>query len=127
MKLQYYTFIRGCFKNKMYDGGCLLIDEMCAPGFKADASTTSMLFNLLQSKEQDPCSLLCRRSSCLDYINESFIRVQNTLNCQNFVLFATIFYFNSKCDISVIMCNFVVHQIRNGTVINFNQNVICHC
>ena len=60
-EVTYNTLIRGCFKNKMYDGACVLIDEMCAHGFKADASTTSMLFDLLQSKEQDPALLAMQK------------------------------------------------------------------
>ena len=57
----YNTLIRGCFKNKMYNGGCELIDEMVAHGFKADASTASMLFDLLQLKEQDPALLALQK------------------------------------------------------------------
>ena len=57
----YNILIRGCFKNKMYDGGCLFIDDMVAHGFKADASTASIVFDLLQLKEQDPALLALQK------------------------------------------------------------------
>ncbi|KAL8156138.1 hypothetical protein AgCh_001294 [Apium graveolens] len=50
-----------CFENKKYDEGCVLIDEMVAQGFSVDASTTSMLFDLLTSKGQDSALLALQK------------------------------------------------------------------
>ena len=50
---------------------------MCAHGFKADASTTSMLLNLLQSKEQDPAPCFAREVHALTTSMSEFIKVQN--------------------------------------------------
>ncbi|KAL8106935.1 hypothetical protein AgCh_023654 [Apium graveolens] len=57
----YNTLIRGCFENKKYDEGCVLIDEMVAHGFAADDFITSMVFDLLKSKEQDPALLALQK------------------------------------------------------------------
>ncbi|KAK1402311.1 hypothetical protein POM88_001916 [Heracleum sosnowskyi] len=53
----YNTLIRGCFHNKKYNEASVLIDEMCARNFSADASTKSLLLVLLESKDQDPALL----------------------------------------------------------------------
>lgn len=51
--ITYNTLIRGYFQNEKYDEVCVLIDDMRVHGFSADASTSAMLLNLLESKEQD--------------------------------------------------------------------------
>ncbi|KAK1352736.1 pentatricopeptide repeat-containing protein, mitochondrial-like [Heracleum sosnowskyi] len=53
----YNTLIRGCFHHKKYNEAGVLIDKMCARGFSADASTASVLLDLLESQEQDPALL----------------------------------------------------------------------
>ncbi|KAK1402255.1 hypothetical protein POM88_001860 [Heracleum sosnowskyi] len=50
----YNTLICGCLHNKKYNESSVLIDEMCAHSFPADASTTSLLLDLLELEEQDP-------------------------------------------------------------------------
>lgn len=57
----YNTLIRGSFHNKKYNEASVIIDEMCARGFSADASTMSLLPVLLESKDQDSALLALRK------------------------------------------------------------------
>ncbi|KAL8090071.1 hypothetical protein AgCh_039512 [Apium graveolens] len=56
----YNSLIRGCFYNKKFKEAVVLVDEMRARDFSADASTTSMLVDLLGSEEQDDNLLALR-------------------------------------------------------------------
>ena len=54
--------IRGCLQNKIYYDAGVLLDEMLGRGSAADASTASVLLDLLDVKEQDPALLaLCKK------------------------------------------------------------------
>lgn len=47
----YNILICGCFQNKKYDGGCVLIDEMCAHGFCLQATR---LAKIKEAGPRDP-------------------------------------------------------------------------
>ncbi|XP_063940582.1 pentatricopeptide repeat-containing protein At1g63130, mitochondrial-like [Daucus carota subsp. sativus] len=58
----YNMLIRGCLQNKNYYEAGVLMDEMLGRGFAADASTASVLLDLLDVQEQDPAPLaLCKK------------------------------------------------------------------
>ncbi|KAK1402220.1 putative pentatricopeptide repeat protein [Heracleum sosnowskyi] len=57
----YNTLIRGCFHNEKYNEASVLIDQMRARSFSEDASTTSVLLDLLVSKEHDPAIIALRK------------------------------------------------------------------
>ncbi|WOH13885.1 hypothetical protein DCAR_0933398 [Daucus carota subsp. sativus] len=57
----YNTIIRGSLLNKRYEEAAVLIENMRARKFSEDASTTSMVLDLLSKEEQDPSVLaFCR-------------------------------------------------------------------
>ncbi|WOH13873.1 hypothetical protein DCAR_0933386 [Daucus carota subsp. sativus] len=53
----YNTIIRGSLLNKRYEEAAVLIENMRARKFSEDASTTSMVLDLLSKEEQDPSVL----------------------------------------------------------------------
>ncbi|KAL8155908.1 hypothetical protein AgCh_001094 [Apium graveolens] len=58
----YNTLIRGCFHNKKYNKASVLMDQMSARRFSADASTVAMFVVKVEFEELD---VLYEEASCL--------------------------------------------------------------